>query len=67
MRAILRPDSDVVAALTATKQGSAAFKRLGFTPSDTDQGTGSRLLSEEAQMVERRGNPPFLDLPSSSH
>lgn len=44
-------------ALTATEQGSAAFKRLGFTrPASA---SGSKLLHDGAEMVERKGNETF--------
>ncbi|KAJ4389815.1 hypothetical protein N0V93_007287 [Gnomoniopsis smithogilvyi] len=44
-------------ALTASKQGNAAFKRLGFLPSNSS--SRSTLLHQDAEMVERRGNGPF--------
>lgn len=44
-------------ALTATQQGNAAFKRLGFTRSDP--ASGRNLLQQGAEMVERRGNESF--------
>lgn len=59
----LYSDSDFAVALTATKQGSAAFKRLGFATSDKKPGKASSLLSDEAQMMERRGNHSFLTDP----